>query len=62
MKKLVSTLVLVTAALFAFAQSLTLPPSGDNQKSRVTQWIGPVEVTINYSSPDVHAPDGTDLG
>lgn len=60
MKKLVSTLVLVTAALFAFAQSLTLPPSGDNQKSRVTQWIGPVEVTINYSSPDVHAPDGTD--
>jgi tetratricopeptide (TPR) repeat protein len=36
------------------------PPNGDNQKSRVTQWIGPVEVTITYSSPDVHGPNGED--
>ena len=43
-----------------FAQQLSGPPSGDNQKSRVTQWIGPVEVTVNYSSPDVHAPNGDD--
>ena len=44
----------------AYAQGLTGPPSGDNQKASVTQWIGPVSVTINYSSPDVHAPNGDD--
>ncbi len=26
----------------------------------MTQWIGPVSVTINYSSPDVHGPNGED--
>ena len=45
----------------AFAQSvLTLPPNGDNQKSSVSQWIGPVQVTITYNSPNVHAPNGDD--
>lgn len=44
----------------ASAQGVTLPPSGDNQKSSVSQWIGPVKVTIDYSSPDVHAPNGDD--
>lgn len=39
---------------------LTLPPSGDNQRSMVTQFIGPVSITIDYSSPDVHAPNGDD--
>jgi tetratricopeptide (TPR) repeat protein len=42
------------------AQLHSGPPSGDNQKASVIQWIGPVEVRIDYSSPDVHAPDGTD--
>ncbi len=42
-----------------FSQSITLPPSGDNQKCIVTQYIGPVSVTITYNSPDVTAPDGT---
>lgn len=55
----VSALALV-AALPAAAQSVTLPPSGDNQKSSVTQHLGLVTVTVDYSSPDVHAPDGTD--
>lgn len=32
---------------------LSLPPSGDNQRSSVTQEIGPVRVTIDYSSPRV---------
>lgn len=36
------------------AQSVTLPPSGDNQKATVIQHIGPVEVRIDYSSPRVH--------
>ncbi|MEJ7646806.1 MAG: DUF2911 domain-containing protein [Chryseolinea sp.] len=39
---------------------LSTPPSGWNQKSSVTQWIGLVEVTIAYSSPDVHASTGED--
>jgi tetratricopeptide (TPR) repeat protein len=39
---------------------LTTPPSGNNQKAAVTQFIGPVRVSIEYSSPAVHAPDGAD--
>lgn len=38
----------------AFAQGITLPPSGGNQKASVTQHIGLVKVTVNYSSPRVH--------
>ena len=41
-------------ALPAYSQGLTLPPSGDNQKASVTQHIGLVKVTVNYSSPRVH--------
>jgi hypothetical protein len=44
----------------AAAQLDSLPPPGDNQRSEVTQWMGPVAVTVQYSSPDVHAPDGSD--
>ncbi|HEX6901843.1 MAG TPA: DUF2911 domain-containing protein [Thermoanaerobaculia bacterium] len=39
---------------------LTLPPSGDNQYSSVTQGIGPVRINITYNSPDVHGPQGED--
>jgi len=39
---------------------ITQPPSGDNQKSEVSQWVGLVKVTVNYSSPDVHGPNGED--
>jgi tetratricopeptide (TPR) repeat protein len=61
MKKLCTILLAVFATTFAFAQSvLTLPPNGDNQKSSVSQWIGPVQVTITYNSPNVHAPNGDD--
>lgn len=35
------------------AQGLTLPPNGDNPQAVVTQAIGPVRVTIDYSSPRV---------
>jgi Protein of unknown function (DUF2911) len=61
-----SLAVVVVSALAlagpASAQSsgVTLPPSGDNQKSTVSQSIGLVRVTIDYSSPDVHAPNGDD--
>jgi Protein of unknown function (DUF2911) len=45
---------LVAFSVPAFgAASITLPPSGDNPRSTVTQAVGPVMVTIDYSSPRV---------
>ncbi len=45
----------------SFGQMVTLPPSGDNQKSEVTQYLGSLaKVTIKYSSPDVTSPSGED--
>lgn len=60
MKKLSTVLCLVLTGYWVAAQSLTQPPSGGNQKANVTQFIGPVSVTINYSSPDVTDPNGQD--
>ncbi len=56
------SLALVFIAGCAMAQfpGLSLPPSGGNQKATVVQHIGPVQVSIDYSSPAVHAPDGSD--
>lgn len=56
----IALLILIGSKGFAQGQALTQPPSGGNQKSSVTQWIGPVSVTINYSSPNVTAPNGDD--
>ena len=44
------------------AQGLTLPPSGDNPQASVTQAIGPVRVTIDYSSPRVVRGDNDRRG
>jgi hypothetical protein len=52
--------VLATAPAAAQQPGLTLPPSGDNQYSSVTQGIGPVRLTVEYNSPDVHGPAGED--
>jgi hypothetical protein len=61
MKKIVPILALVIASFTLHAQTLTVPPSGDNQKSVVSQYIGSmVKVTVAYSSPDVTGPDGMD--
>jgi tetratricopeptide (TPR) repeat protein len=60
MKKFLAIALLTFVVLEGFAQGLTLPPNGDNQKSSVTQFIGPVSVTINYNSPNVTAPNGDD--
>ena len=51
--------VLAGTALAQFA-GLTLPPSGNNQKASVIQYIGPVQVRIDYSSPAVHGTNGVD--
>lgn len=43
------------------SQTVTQPPSGDNNRSVVTQYIGSlVSVTVTYSSPNVTGPNGED--
>ena len=58
----------VVFALFAVALSsfgqilseLSMPPNGDNSRAAVSQWIGPVKITIEYHSPNVHGGGGAD--
>jgi len=50
---LITILCLVT---FGAAAQLTMPPDGANQRASVTQQLGLVKVTIEYSSPKVHNP------
>lgn len=53
--------LILIVGLFANAQTVTLPPSGNNQKCEVTQYLGAlVKVTVNYSSPNVTGPNGQD--
>lgn len=59
-KKILFLNLFLAGAVVAFAQGISLPPSGNNQKSEVSQWIGLVKVTITYRSPDVHGPNGED--
>ncbi len=59
MKKILTILFGMLISGMALAQ-ISNPPSGDNQHSKVSQFIGPVEVTIAYSSPDVHGSNGED--
>lgn len=65
MPKTCRILAALAALALAFATparaiDVTLPPSGDNQFCSVTQGIGLVRVTVQYNSPNVHAPDGHD--
>ncbi len=62
MPTLFRTSLFFFAAGLTFAQfsPTTLPPSGNNQRATVTQGIGPVNVSIDYSSPAVHGPGGKD--
>lgn len=58
--KLSLSLLVACFPVFLFGQGITSPPSGGNQVSSVSQHIGLVEITIDYSSPGVTAPNGTD--
>jgi hypothetical protein len=62
MRRILAALAFIVAcaAAPAHAQNLTLPPDGDNQRASVSQWMGPVKVTVDYHSPDVHGPQGED--
>jgi tetratricopeptide (TPR) repeat protein len=60
-RNLIATLAIVTLlATPMFGQLHGLPPDGDNQRSTVTQTIGVVKVSLEYSSPNVHGPNGED--
>jgi tetratricopeptide (TPR) repeat protein len=60
MKRIILLFTFLGMFSLSYAQ-LTLPPSGANQKSVVTQYIGALaSVTITYNSPDVHGPNGQD--
>lgn len=50
----------IASTALAQVPGLTMPPSGDNQHAVVTQYIGPVAVTLDYRSPNVHGPNGED--
>src|SRR3984893_6441305 len=39
---------------------LSLPPNGANERAEVSQWIGPVKITIDYHAPNVHGGSGAD--
>lgn len=56
MSRLLCFALLCNVPVAAQFAGLSLPPSGNNQKASVTQFIGPVKVTIDYSSPAVHGP------
>lgn len=60
MLRLALTIALAMPAGAQIIPGLAIPPSGNNQKASVTQQIGPVRITIDYSSPAVHGPDGKD--
>ncbi|MFN7491877.1 MAG: DUF2911 domain-containing protein [Cyclobacteriaceae bacterium] len=53
-KHLLLMLAIVATAVSHSIAQMTLPPNGNNQKSEVTQYLGLVKVTIEYSSPDVN--------
>jgi tetratricopeptide (TPR) repeat protein len=54
--------VSIAAALYALAASaqITQPPSGGNQRQTIIQQIGLAKVSVEYSSPHVHSPQGAD--
>src|SRR5712671_2073715 len=59
----VLSLILFAISVPVFSQvlsELSLPPNGDNSRAAVSQWIGPVKVTIDYHSPNVHGGGGAD--
>ena len=60
-RMLLAAAAIIGASATATAQtSLTMPPDGGNQRSEVVQQIGLVRVAVEYSSPDVHGPNGED--
>ena len=58
--KAVMLLILPVAVFSQESSELSTPPNGDNERAEVSQWIGPVRVSIEYHSPHVHNPAAID--
>jgi hypothetical protein len=56
MRKRILIAVFLILCAGAMPAEITGPPSGNNQKASVSQNIGIVKITIDYSSPRVHQP------
>jgi len=60
----IATLVFIAlTSSLAFTQEtseLSVPPAGDAERAEVSQWIGPVRISIEYHSPRVHNPATND--
>jgi hypothetical protein len=60
--------ILILVGFLAFARGacgqvqspISMPPNGNNQRAEVSQWIGPVKVSIEYHSPNLHGGGGAD--
>ena len=57
---LLLSLILSGASFAQETSELSMPPNGDNQRAEVSQWIGPVRISIEYHSPHVHNPPTND--
>jgi tetratricopeptide (TPR) repeat protein len=53
-------LLVSTLACAQETSELTTPPNGDNERAEISQWIGPVRISIEYHSPRVHNPATND--
>lgn len=64
MKRAIAAAVVVLMCLGAISAQetaeLSTPPNGDNERAEVSQWIGPVRISIDYHSPKVHNPPDKD--
>ncbi|HUK24859.1 MAG TPA: DUF2911 domain-containing protein [Terriglobales bacterium] len=63
MKYALAGVMLLMFAMAAQGQEtseLSTPPNGDNERAEVSQWIGPVRISIEYHSPKVHNPADKD--
>lgn len=60
-KRITQLFLLLAFSITCLNAQITTPPSGGNQKSIVTQYIGAIAyVSVVYNSPDVTAPNGQD--
>src|SRR5436190_13498709 len=61
--KFVFGAVVFLMSVLTFAQEtseLSIPPNGDDERAEVSQWVGPVRISIEYHSPRVHHPATND--
>jgi hypothetical protein len=56
----VMLLILPVTVFSQESSELSTPPNGDNERAEVSQWIGPVRISIEYHSPHVHNPAAND--